>query len=335
MSSQLKYFVIVLYNFLCKSHVIIRADRYLVGLYVIVCYLRGEREIMKKTLVYVMAFVLLFSSFAVVNGEKHENAVKEDLRAYAMHNAKVKDVVADDRYTQILVEKEKSEGKNPEELFLYTAGVPVVDLKTGNFVENFEFKKNQDIQFFYSKSTPIMTSLPPKMTPALIAVNVKDAKYSVDVDFFDNKGAGLANRLKINMAAGVKAKNLDGKEVKDFSNKELIVLYTEATTSLPPIATPDKIVVLESVDLATYKEGSDKGVYLRKYYEAVGAKVEWNQADKSTKISLNDKSVSLKNMSGELYIDDKVVKMKGFTVENGVSYIPEVYVKEIINFWMK
>ena len=102
---------------------------------------------------------------------------------------------------------------------------------------------------------------------------------------------------------GVKAKNLDGKEVKDFSNKELIVLYTEATTSLPPIATPDKIVVLESVDLATYKEGSDKGVYLRKYYEAVGAKVEWNQADKSTKISLNDKSVSLKNMSGELYIE--------------------------------
>lgn len=290
---------------------------------------------MKRALVCVMAFVLLFSSFAMVNAEKKANAGKEDLRAYEMRFAKVKDVVADERYPQILVENEKSKGKDLDKLVLYTTGVPVIDLKSGSFVENFQFKKNQDVQFFYKKNTPIMQSLPAKMTPALIAVNVKDAKCDVDVDFFGKEGWGLANRLRINTAAGVKAKNLDGKEVGDYLNKDLMVLYTKVTKSLPPIATPEKIVVLESVDLSKYKANGNKGVYLRKYYEAVGANVKWNQADKSTTISLNDKSVLIKNMSGELYMGDKTVKMEGFTVENGQSCIPETYVKEIINFWMK
>ncbi|MDO5040607.1 MAG: stalk domain-containing protein [Peptoniphilus sp.] len=288
---------------------------------------------MKKLFIYTLAFLLVIGNVVMAKEEP------VDLKGYEGFYGKVEELADDGDHPQILVANEEGEDKGFEKLYLYTEGVLVLDLKTGEFVEDYKFEKGEMIQYFFRKDTPVLQSLPAKLTPGIIAVNLEDGKYSLDVDTFDKDGHGPGNRLVINVAEDTVAENLKGERVEDFLEKDLLVLYTVATRSLPPITNPDKIIVLEdetkTVDLMDYKAEGEKGFFLRKYYEALGAKVEWNDEEKSTKISLNDKFVDLLNMQGLLTIEDMVIEMKGFSVQDGVSYIPQEYVEKINDFLMK
>lgn len=280
---------------------------------------------MKRLIAIAMAFVLTIGTISFA--KENKEAV-----GYERVFGKVTEVLGEKEETEILVQNEDQE-KSMEELYLYTAKVPVLDLKTGKFVENYKFKKGDMIEYFYKKDTPIMQSLPAKLNPDFIAINAEVAEFSVDVDHFNEKGRGVSNRVQINLDVEMNVTDLNGKEVGKFEEGDYAVIYTIATKSLPPIATPEKIIALDAKasDSKDSKDG-EKNIALRKHYEELGAKVEWNGETRTIKISSNDKSVEIDVNRKELTIEERVLKMEGFKIYEGSSLVPEQFIKRIDNY---
>lgn len=280
----------------------------------------------------ILTFILVCTLFISGNVFAQEKDLDKD--GFKAQYAKVSEIADGSKFGQILVEDEKSsEDKEPQKMFLYTKDILKIDLKTGEIVKDYKFKKGEKIQYFYKNNTPVMMSYPAKMTPDVIGVNVEDAKFSLDVDHFDKDGRGVSNRLVIKVDENTNFQNLMGEKVEPQLDSDLAVLYTVSTRSLPPITNPDKVLLLnindKVVNLNDYKLEDKDLFYLRKYYEALGAKIEWNKEESSTKITIGDKSIEIKNSEAKLEIADKVVDMDGFVVEDGVSYISEKNINEI------
>lgn len=281
---------------------------------------------MKRLIAMALAFVLTIGTISFA--KENKEAV-----GYERVFGKVTEVLGEKEETEVLVQNEDQE-KSMEELYLYTAKVPVLDLKTGKFVENYKFKKGDMIEYFYKKDTPIMQSLPAKLNPDFIAINAEDGEFSVDVDHFNEKGRGVSNRVEINLAVKMNVTDLNGKEVGKFQEGDYAVIYKIATASLPPIATPEKIFALDAkVDASKdVKTDGEKNIYLRKHYEELGAKVEWNGETRTIKISSKDKSVEIDVNRKELTIEERVLKMEGFKIYEGSSLVPEQFIKRIDNY---
>ncbi len=280
---------------------------------------------MKRLIAMALAFVLTIGTISFA--KENKEAV-----GYERVFGKITEVLGEKEETEILVQNEDQE-KSMEELYLYTAKVPVLDLKTGKFVENYKFKKGDMIEYFYKKDTPIMQSLPAKLNPDFIAINAEEGELSVDVDHFNEKGRGVSNRVEINLAVGMNVTDLNGKEVGKFQEGDYAVIYKIATASLPPIATPEKIIALDAKasDSKDSKDG-EKNIALRKHYEELGAKVEWNGETRTIKISSNDKSVEIDVNRKELTIEERVLKMEGFKIFEGSSLVPEQFINKIDNY---
>ncbi|MDO5028749.1 MAG: stalk domain-containing protein [Bacillota bacterium] len=285
---------------------------------------------MKKILILSLVAVLMFSSLVM--------AKTEEPIGFKADFGKVTEIVEDEKYPQILLESQTENEEVLDKVYLYTSDLPVMDLKTGEFVEDYKFEKDELVKYFYKENTPVLQSLPAKMTPDFIAVNVEEGTYSIDVDYFDEEGLGKNNRLKLNLSDELEAVNLAGEKVEEFLEKDLAVLYTVATRSLPPIATPNKIIVLDNqekvVDLMDYKAEDEMGFFLRKYYEALGAEVKWDGENDITTISLNEKSITIENAQATLKIEDQETVMEAFSIVDGVSYIQEEHINLINDFLM-
>lgn len=293
---------------------------------------------MKRILSITLALVMVFTSLSFAK----ESEEKPMTMKYEMKFATITNV-PDGDYEGILVENDMDKGDMGEkEMFLYVK-TRVVDLKTGEFVKDYKFKKGEKIQYFYRADTPIMLSLPAQMTPDVIGVNVDESKFSMDVDYFDKDGHGISNRLDLNLGEEVKAKNFAGEEEKDFLPSELLVLYTIATRSIPPIAAPEKIEILNTKGIADEektdekktdesKVPDEKGIlkayektadtyYLRKALEGLGAEVNWIRDTNTTEITKADKKVIIYNENKKMQIDDMLIEMKDFNIEDKTSYI--------------
>jgi len=293
---------------------------------------------MKRILSITLALVMVFTSLSFAK----ESEEKPMTMKYEMKFATITNVPEGD-YEGILVENDMDKGDMGEkEMFLYVK-TRVVDLKTGEFVKDYKFKKGEKIQYFYRADTPMMLSLPAQMTPDVIGVNVDESKFSMDVDYFDKDGHGIGNRLDLNLGEEVKAKNFAGEEEKDFLPSELLVLYTIATRSLPPIAAPEKIEILNTKGIADEektdekktdesKVPDEKGIlkayektadtyYLRKALEGLGAEVNWIRDTNTTEITKADKKVIIYNENKKMQIDDMLIEMKDFNIEDKTSYI--------------
>ncbi len=293
---------------------------------------------MKRILSITLAICMLFTSLSFAK----ESEEKPMTMKYEMKFATITNV-PDGDYEGILVENDMDKGDMGEkEMFLYVK-TRVVDLKTGEFVKDYKFKKGEKIQYFYRADTPMMLSLPAQMTPDVIGVNVDESKFSMDVDYFDKDGHGISNRLDLNLGEEVKAKNFAGREEKDFLPNELLVLYTIATRSIPPIATPEKIEILNTKGIADEEKTDEKKTdeskvpdekdvlkayektadtyYLRKALEGLGAEVNWIRDTNTTEITKADKKVIIYNENKEMQIDDMLIEMKDFNIEDKTSYI--------------
>lgn len=278
---------------------------------------------MKRLLAMALAFVLTIGTISFA--KENKEAV-----GYERVFGKVTEVGEDKDNSQILVEN-KDQEKSMEKLYLYTGKVPVLDLKTGKCVENYKFKKGDMIEYFYKKDAPIMLSMPAKLNPDFIAINTEDGEYSVDVDHFNEKGRGVSNRVEINLSDDSKVVNLKGEEVGKFQEGDYAVIYKIATRSMPPIVDAEKIVALEA-KAEDSVEKEEKNIGLRKYYEELGAKVEWNKETRTIKISSKDKSVEIDVKRKELTIEEKVMMMEGFKIEKGTSLVPEQFINKIDKF---
>jgi hypothetical protein len=104
------------------------------------------------------------------------------------------------------------------------------------------------IRVYYNKKAPSLMIYPPIYNADVVALNL-DEMQVITIARFDATFASLANNLKIAPDAEMEiVYAYDGSpfegEMEELIGRKLAVLYSMTTMSMPPIAIPEKIVIL-------------------------------------------------------------------------------------------
>lgn len=290
---------------------------------------------MKKIISLALAFIMSMS--VVVFAEKQDDELMN--KGFRRLNAKVEEREKDNDVDMLTV---SADGSKTVLLLGKTLLLNLEDGKLYKNIKEYEKEKTQikvgdEITVFIKNNQPQTMSIPPQTNPTLIAVN-NSKKYSVDVDYFNENGIGISNRLVINNIKETKVLDIEGNKVEEPAmGKTLIVLYTVSTRSLPPQTNPETVYVLESK--VAEKPVQEKSVeeilkenfkpevfegtefyQLRKVFEKAGANIEWDNATRTIKLSKDAKSVSVNTKDKVLTLGEKQVKLDKFFIENGISY---------------
>ncbi|MFR9279469.1 MAG: stalk domain-containing protein, partial [Ezakiella coagulans] len=87
----------------------------------------------------------------------------------------------------------------------------------------------------------------------------------------------------------------------------------------------------ENDKLKVYEKTTDT-YYLRKALEGLGAEVNWIRDTKTTEITKADKKVVINNDMKKMRIDDMVIDMTDFKIENKISYISKDDLVKILEY---
>lgn len=106
-------------------------------------------------------------------------------------------------------------------------------------------KKGDRFIGYYDTTLPVLTIYPPQYRAVVYGVNLPEAK-SVKVDLFNDNLISSDNQLKLIIHNSVPIYSEDGnKYAGDIKGKELVVLYSASTRSIPAQTVPEKVVVLK------------------------------------------------------------------------------------------
>ncbi len=154
--------------------------------------------------------------------------------------------------------------------------------------ETADLKKDQFVTVIYPKNSPMTLSLPGISSSAEVILIRTNEKDFCDVSLYNSELTNAENTLLINPSDDTVIRDLDYKEVKkdNLSDKELVVLYSASTKSIPAQTTPSFVLALESEVLSdSYIEGGVRMVALRKMAETNEFKVTWNQETKTVTLT--------------------------------------------------
>ena len=156
--------------------------------------------------------------------------------------------------------------------------------------------------------------------------------------------------LAINIGEESVIVDLEGNTLKeaDIEDKYIAVFYSMSTMSIPPITNPDKIIVLDTVEVENEEvagetvlnisasdvktDGEIKLVPVRKYAESLELTVGWNGEDKSVTVGTVPMGVSFKR--GENSYSKS--KMTPFTLEcapkliDDTTFVPVSFFEEVL-----
>lgn len=146
------------------------------------------------------------------------------------------------------------DAENPENTvnFTVTENTIVISSMDGSEMKVSDIKKDDTLTVFTSVYAPAPYILPPQYTASVIIVNVKEISslrfYDVDTYIKNEEGnlVNLANNLELNLGEETKITGLKGKKITadELENKDLAVIYMDATKSIPAQITPMAIYVL-------------------------------------------------------------------------------------------
>lgn len=219
------------------------------------------------------------------------------------------------------------------------------------------------ITAFYDANAPMIMIYPPQYNTEVVSI-VESNDQNLKVDRFDEDLVSYDQTLKLNISEDTEIISQDGKAFEGkLTNRNLVVMYTTSTRSIPAQTTPNRIVVLSekatdsnnnltkddteitsknvsSMNIAINSEiikapsayANEKGVVmvpLRAIAEALGYDVGWNDTLKSVTIG---KGVSL-TVSTDSYIYMKTAPIQLGTapeIINGKTFVPLSFFTEVL-----
>lgn len=214
----------------------------------------------------------------------------------------------------------------------------IIDGDSGKRLDISSLKAGKEISIFFRKNTPVLQSYPGQFSPNVIFINGSTDGYAIDVDYFDEKGHGIENRLQINEHENVRVFDNMGKELKDKSlyNNDLAVLFKAATRSIPPITSPEIVYVIPEVEEITYEikafgntidfttepiEKDGMTLYpVREIFEKLGYTVDWDQETFEITLTLNDEKLKINTKDKIFYKDSKEINLKDLVILDGRTY---------------
>lgn len=202
---------------------------------------------MKKIITILLAVVIVAGSAvttysAVANNQEPvvANNQEEEKTVFDSISGIVKEVnesgTGQEKVTNVTIEESNG---NPANIIIRASAFNILGNATS------DIKKNDKIVGYYDTTQPMIMIYPPQYNVAAYAVNLPDS-HTIKVDLFNDELVSSDNMLKLNMDDKVKIYAQDGSVYKDsIEGKELVVLYTVSTRSIPAQTTPEKIIVLD------------------------------------------------------------------------------------------
>lgn len=118
----------------------------------------------------------------------------------------------------------------------------IVDSNT-YFINNVTLRRGDSITAFYDTSVPVVLIFPPRYRAVVIAKNARN--QSVKVDHFNNDLVSSDNELKLNISPQTRLLLTNNQTyLGNIANRNLAVVYSFTTRSIPAITTPSQVIVL-------------------------------------------------------------------------------------------
>lgn len=156
---------------------------------------------------------------------------------------------------------DEKEAENPEKTINYTVSdnTVVLGYANGDLKKVEDIKKGDKITVYSNAYSPAPLIMPPQYQADVIFVE-DNAEISserfVDVDTYvkgeDEMLVNVSNTLALNIADNTEIVDREGKktDAKDLDKKDLAVIYSTSTRSIPAQTTPIKVVVLGENEMA-------------------------------------------------------------------------------------
>lgn len=156
---------------------------------------------------------------------------------------------------------DEKDAENPEKTINYTVSdnTIVLGYAKGDVKELKDIEKGDKITVYSNSYAPAPLILPPQYQADVIFVEDNLEMSSLrfaDVDTYvkgeDEMLVNVANTLALNIADDTEIVDIEGKKVdaKELDKKDLAVIYTSSTKSIPAQTTPIKVVVLGENEMA-------------------------------------------------------------------------------------
>lgn len=111
------------------------------------------------------------------------------------------------------------------------------------FLNNIQVQVGDRVTFFIPANDPAPLIYPPSYYAKVASLNKDD--QIVKVDYFNQQLISSDQMLQINIGSDTKIISQNGQRFNgSLANRNLVVVYRQATKSLPAITTPIEIVVL-------------------------------------------------------------------------------------------
>lgn len=224
------------------------------------------------------------------------------------------------------------DAENPENTINYTVSdnTIVLGLANGDVKNIKDIKKGDKITVYSNSYSPAPLILPPQYTADVIFVedNLEiDSLRTVDVDTYVKNGemlVNVSNTLALNIGEDTEIVDKEGKKVdeKDLDKKDLAVIYSVSTRSIPAQTTPIKVVVLgeNEMALAHLEAAKNEATPAPEVTPEVTAEPDDIEVDfKNVKsIKVGDKSIENVYLNGDSTLMvplREIAETLGFTVE--------------------
>lgn len=113
-------------------------------------------------------------------------------------------------------------------------------------IDDVRLRRGMRVAAFYDTSLPVPAIYPPQYHAELITA--LRANQNVTLRYFDENMVAEDNSLRINLSPLTNVLTLNGQRFMcSPQNMELLVYYTTTTFSIPPMTTPQKIIVMCTV----------------------------------------------------------------------------------------
>ncbi|RKQ16948.1 hypothetical protein [Ureibacillus endophyticus] len=111
------------------------------------------------------------------------------------------------------------------------------------FVDHEIVRVGDQVTGYYNGDLPAILIYPPQY-PAIVMVK-ENPQQNVKVDYFNNQLLSSDGDLKLNLSPNTRIRLTNGQPFSLYpGNRDLIVLYTITTRSIPAQTTPQRIIVL-------------------------------------------------------------------------------------------
>ena len=110
-------------------------------------------------------------------------------------------------------------------------------------IENVRLRRGMRVAAFYDTSLPVPAIYPPQYRAEIVTVLRRE--QNVMLNFFDENLVAEDNSLRLNLSPVTNIMTQNGQRFTcSPRNMELLAYYTNTTFSIPPMTTPQKVIVM-------------------------------------------------------------------------------------------